>query len=240
MKILFACHVRSWLFHMTDRMNILDVMYHHHQQREASRLPETVETLGGCRTGAVAGCWCRCIAMYLVIPFPRFDRATRLYLALACMCPRAASSFTVREGEGGQGRELHARCRTQGGHAVLTVGKPHGSLRAGRPRPTPTARRPCHGCPLLHGVLCIALQRMHSVVVARTPARRGGAPADSVTVYQCLKLKNSNFLNKGAQNFEHESCRPHYPLQLSQRPYGFFLNRFCKRSLPALNANWCQ
>jgi hypothetical protein len=50
----------------------------------------------------------------------------------------------------------------------------------------------------------------------------------------------SKILNKSAQNFEYESCRSHYPLQHSQRPYGVFLIRFCTTSLSTLNATHFQ
>jgi hypothetical protein len=82
---------------------------------------------------------------------------------------------------------------------------------------------------------------------ARTPRGRGYAPADNVKVYTCLKLKNSNFLNTSAQNSEYESCRSHYHLQLSQRPYGFFLNRFCTKGFAnfechsiSMNRGYCH
>jgi hypothetical protein len=70
--------------------------------------------------------------------------------------------------------------------------------------------------------------------------RRGSAPADTVTVYSLLKLKISIFLNTSAQIFEYESRRFPYPLQLSQRPYGVFLNIFCTHGLPTLNATHIQ
>jgi hypothetical protein len=54
-----------------------------------------------------------------------------------------------------------------------------------------------------------------------------------------LKWNNSKNLYRSVQNFEIKSCRSQYHLQLSQRPYVVFLNRFCKRSLLTLNVNLC-
>jgi hypothetical protein len=63
--------------------------------------------------------------------------------------------------------------------------------------------------------------------------RRSGL---NVLLVHCLKLKKIKNLYKSAQNFEYESCISLYHLQLSQRPYGVFLNGFCTKGLPTLNA----
>jgi hypothetical protein len=52
-----------------------------------------------------------------------------------------------------------------------------------------------------------------------------------------LKVNNSIFLNTSVQSFEYESCRSHYHLQSSQRPYRVFINRCCTKDVPTLNAN---
>jgi hypothetical protein len=52
----------------------------------------------------------------------------------------------------------------------------------------------------------------------------------------CLNVNNSKFLNRTVLNFEYESWRSHTHLQFSQRIYGVFLNRFCRKGLPTLNA----
>jgi hypothetical protein len=65
-------------------------------------------------------------------------------------------------------------------------------------------------------------------------------PGPNVLPVPCLKLNNSKNLYKSAQNFEYESCRSQYHLQLSQRLYGAFLIRFCTTSLSTLNANHFQ
>jgi hypothetical protein len=57
---------------------------------------------------------------------------------------------------------------------------------------------------------------------------RSGRHRDSATVFEIEKL---HFLNTSAQIFEYGSCTSHYALQLSQRPYGVFLNRFSTTSL---------
>jgi hypothetical protein len=67
--------------------------------------------------------------------------------------------------------------------------------------------------------------------------RRSGL---NVLLVHCLKFKNSKNLYKSAQNFEYKSCRSQYHLQLSQRPYGVFLNGFCTKGLPTLNATQFQ
>jgi hypothetical protein len=67
-----------------------------------------------------------------------------------------------------------------------------------------------------------------------------GALAHFVLLSTGLKVNNSIFLNTSAQSFEYKSCRSHYHLQLSQRPYRFFLNRFCTKDLPTLNATQFQ
>jgi hypothetical protein len=71
---------------------------------------------------------------------------------------------------------------------------------------------------------------------------RGRGHSWPVLVLLSLDLNTINYkiLNRSAQNIEYESCRSHYPLQLSQRLYGVFLNRFCKKSFPTLNVNMCQ
>jgi glutamate synthase domain-containing protein 1 len=66
--------------------------------------------------------------------------------------------------------------------------------------------------------------------MAHAMSRRGGAAADNVTVYPCLKLKNSNFLNTSAQNFEYESCRSHYPYNFHKGHMGFFSTDFAKEA----------
>jgi hypothetical protein len=55
-----------------------------------------------------------------------------------------------------------------------------------------------------------------------------------------LNMNNSKNLNRSASSDELESCRSNYPLPLSKRPYSVFLNRFCIKGLPTLNANLCQ
>jgi hypothetical protein len=56
--------------------------------------------------------------------------------------------------------------------------------------------------------------------------RRSGL---NVLLVHCLKLRNSKILYKSAQNFEYESCRSQYHLQLSQRPYGVFSMDFAQK-----------
>jgi hypothetical protein len=67
-------------------------------------------------------------------------------------------------------------------------------------------------------------------------SRRDGALAGNVLLRTCLKANNSNFFNKTAPNLEYKSCRSSYPLPLSKRLYGGFLNRFCRKGFPTLNA----
>jgi hypothetical protein len=67
-------------------------------------------------------------------------------------------------------------------------------------------------------------------------SRCDGALAVFVSLSTCLNTNNSKFLNRTAPNFEYESWRSHTHLQLSQRLYGVFLNRFCRKGLPILNA----
>jgi hypothetical protein len=56
--------------------------------------------------------------------------------------------------------------------------------------------------------------------------RRSGQHRDRVLAFEIEKL---HFLNTSAQLFEYESCRSHYPLQLSQRPYGVFSIDFAQQ-----------
>jgi hypothetical protein len=58
----------------------------------------------------------------------------------------------------------------------------------------------------------------------------------NVPLFLCSKLKNSNFLYTSAPNVEYESWRSQTHLQLSQRLYGVFLNRFFRKGLQTLNA----
>jgi hypothetical protein len=44
----------------------------------------------------------------------------------------------------------------------------------------------------------------------------------------CLTAIFFRNLNRSAQCDQQESCRSHYPLQLSQKPYSVFLNGFCR------------
>jgi hypothetical protein len=67
--------------------------------------------------------------------------------------------------------------------------------------------------------------------------QRSGRQRVKVPVFELEKL---HFLNRSAQNFEYESCRSHYPLQLSQRPQGVLLNSFGIKSTQSLNAIHCQ
>jgi hypothetical protein len=67
--------------------------------------------------------------------------------------------------------------------------------------------------------------------------QRFGRHRDRVLAFE---IENLHFLNTSAQIFEYESCRSPYPLQLSQRSYGVFLNRFCTHGLPTLNATRIQ
>jgi hypothetical protein len=67
-------------------------------------------------------------------------------------------------------------------------------------------------------------------------SRRDDALAEFVLLSSCLNANNSKFLNRIIPNFECESWRSHTHLQLSQRLYGVFLNRFCRKGLPTLNA----
>jgi hypothetical protein len=67
-------------------------------------------------------------------------------------------------------------------------------------------------------------------------SRRDGALANFVLLSTYLNANNFNFLNRTVPNFEYESWRSHNHLQLSQRLYGVFLNRFCRKGLPTLNA----
>jgi hypothetical protein len=72
--------------------------------------------------------------------------------------------------------------------------------------------------------------------------RRGSERGQLVFVLLSLGLNMNNFriLNRSVPNFEYESYRSHYPLQLSRKPYRVFLNRFCKKGLATLNVNLCQ
>jgi hypothetical protein len=107
-----------------------------------------------------------------------------------------------------------------------------GRRRLGKRRPRSAGPRAVHGADAEAGV------RGRGIATRRRGAERGR----SVLVLLSLGLNttNSKILNRSAQNFEYKSCRSHYPLQLSQRPYGVYLSRFCKRSLPTLNVNLCQ
>jgi hypothetical protein len=58
----------------------------------------------------------------------------------------------------------------------------------------------------------------------------------NVPMFFCSKLKNSKFLYTSAPNIEYESWRSQTHLQLSQRLYGVFLNRFFRKGLQTLNA----
>jgi hypothetical protein len=71
-------------------------------------------------------------------------------------------------------------------------------------------------------------------------AARGGALDQIVLKVPCLKLNISKILYKSAPNVEYESCRSQTHLQLSQRLYGVFLNRFCSASLSTLYATQLQ
>jgi hypothetical protein len=75
-----------------------------------------------------------------------------------------------------------------------------------------------------------------------TARRRGAERGRPIFNLLSLSLNTiySKILNKSEQNFEYENCRSHCPLQLSQRPYGVFLNRFCRSGLPTLNATQFQ
>jgi hypothetical protein len=57
-----------------------------------------------------------------------------------------------------------------------------------------------------------------------------------VLLTHCLSTHISIFLNRTAPTDEYESCRSSNPLPLSKRLYRVFLNRFCRRGLPTLNA----
>jgi hypothetical protein len=84
-------------------------------------------------------------------------------------------------------------------------------------------------------------------VCARAPRRRGAGAgrrsrracgvSQPAAASQCptLNALNSKKLNKSAQSGQKESCRSHYPLQLSQRPYGVFLHGFCTKCCQTLN-----
>jgi hypothetical protein len=65
---------------------------------------------------------------------------------------------------------------------------------------------------------------------------RGSALAQIVLLVTSLKLIFSKILYKSAPNIEYKSCRSSYPLPLSKRLYSVFLNRFCRKGLPTLNA----
>jgi hypothetical protein len=67
-------------------------------------------------------------------------------------------------------------------------------------------------------------------------SRRDDALTENVLLSPCLKAKNSKFFNRTVLNFEYESCRSGYPLQLSKRLYRVFLNKFCRKGLSTLNA----
>jgi hypothetical protein len=74
-----------------------------------------------------------------------------------------------------------------------------------------------------------------SAGAARGRGRRRGAAAPWPNCFAGHPFEN-DFLKNLVHIFEYESCRSSYPLQLSKRLYRVFLNRFCRRGLPTLNA----
>jgi hypothetical protein len=76
--------------------------------------------------------------------------------------------------------------------------------------------------------------------VARARGRgvgaRGVGRHETMLLIPCLSMHNSKFFNRNEPTDEYESCRSSYPLPLSKRLYSVFLNRFCRRGLPTLNA----
>jgi hypothetical protein len=70
-------------------------------------------------------------------------------------------------------------------------------------------------------------------------ARRHGVgrgPTRICVADPCLSKNKSQFLNRSVPTDEYEICRSSYPLPLSKRLYSVFLNRFCRKGLPTLNA----
>jgi hypothetical protein len=66
------------------------------------------------------------------------------------------------------------------------------------------------------------------------------APGTNCFAEHCLNLNNSRNLYRVHKTLNTKVVDLNTPLQLSQRSYGVFLNRFCERSLPTLNDNLCQ
>jgi hypothetical protein len=79
-------------------------------------------------------------------------------------------------------------------------------------------------------------RRAGAARMACVTSRRDGALADFVLLSTGLNANNSKFLNRTVPIFEYKSWRSNTHLQLSQRLYGVFLNRFCRKGLPTLNA----
>jgi hypothetical protein len=80
-------------------------------------------------------------------------------------------------------------------------------------------------------------RRAGAVRGARRAWHRGvAAPLPKSFAGSLLNSNISKILNRTLPTDEYESCRSSYPLPLSKRLYRVFLNRFCRKGLPTLNA----